>query len=276
MKIWFTMVLGLLLGAAGMVAIPLSTFIREVEDEAVCNGCGQRESCFAKRPLRKGKSDWLNEWMLITFLKVRGSCAHTSGQKMKEYGIYLLVHMLLYGILIWSRGIDPVSILYGVSAGMLLSLSVVDWNTRFIPMEMSGVILICGLIRLCLDRSNWKEYLIGLFAVSGFLFLTDKLSAPILRKRYDNWDEELGSAVGDGDIKLMAATGLLLGWKLNVLALGIGCVAGSVIHLIRMKFWDGEQELSFGPYLSLGVYITLLCGEELMDWYLNMMGVVPV
>lgn len=160
---------------------------------------------------------------------------------------------------------------FGVSAIMLLALSVVDWNTQYIPVEYTGVIFICGLIRLFADVSNWWEYVIGLIAVSGFLYIVDIIATPILRKRYGN--DEISHVMGDGDIKLMAATGLLLGWKLNILALGMGCVIGSIIHIILMQIKKGERQFAFGPYLSLGVYITMICGEQLVSWYLNMMRV---
>lgn len=175
-------------------------------------------------------------------------------------------------LLFWSKAVSLQIALYGISVSMLCMLSVVDWNTQYIPLECNVIILICGLIHLFADFSNWVEYIIGLFAVSGFLLFVDRIATPILRKRYEE-ELEIEHVIGDGDIKLMAATGLLLGWKLNFLALGIGCVAGSVIHLVLMKIKGSDRQFAFGPYLSLGVYITMICGEQLISWYLNAMGV---
>lgn len=68
----------------------------------------------------------------------------------------------------------------------------------------------------------------------------------------------------------MAAAGLLVGWKLIILSLGIGCLLGSVIHLTLMKVRDKDRVLAFGPYLSMGIYISMVCGEQLVSWYLSM------
>ncbi len=68
----------------------------------------------------------------------------------------------------------------------------------------------------------------------------------------------------------MAAAGLLVGWKLIILSLGIGCLLGSVIHLILMKIRDKDRVLAFGPYLSMGIYISMVCGDQLVSWYLSM------
>lgn len=270
------MVIGLLLGVIGVMAIPLSLFIKKVEDGTACRQCGKKKDCFAKKPLRGGKSDCLSELMLISYCSVRKKCTYIVNGERKRYIIYLFFSMVLTGILFWSKGMNIVGILYAVSGAALLSLSVVDWNTQYIPLEMSGVIFICGLIHMFVDLSNWLDYTIGLFVVSGFLFLVNKISTPILKKQYAKDDIEIDGAIGDGDIKLMAATGLLLGWKLNFLALGIGCIAGSVIHLILMKIKGSDRQFALGPYLSLGVYITMICGEQLVGWYLSMMGVKPL
>ena len=79
-----------------------------------------------------------------------------------------------------------------------------------------------------------------------------------------------GRAIGGGDIKLMAACGLILGWKLIILAFLIGCILGSVIHVIRMKVSDADHVLAMGPYLSLGVFIAMLWGEQFLRWYLGL------
>ena len=79
-----------------------------------------------------------------------------------------------------------------------------------------------------------------------------------------------GRGIGFGDVKLMAAAGLLLGWKLIILSLGLGCVLGSIIHITLMYVKDKDRVLAFGPYLSLGIFISMLYGEQIIEWYLHM------
>lgn len=268
-------VIGIVTGAVGAVSVPLSGFIDEIEDGCKCKQCGKRNNCFARKSIKFRKSDYVSEFMLLSYYKVRKCCEYIGSISKKERIVYILLNVLLMIVLFWSKGWSLTSILFSIAIAMLLSLSVVDWNTQYIPLEMSGVILICGFIQLFADFSNWLEYLIGLIAVSGFLFLVDKLATPILRKKYGA-EQEIDRVIGDGDIKLMAATGLLLGWKLNFLALGIGCIAGSVIHLALMKIKGSGRQFALGPYLSLGIYITMICGEQLVSWYLNMLGVKPL
>ena len=76
-----------------------------------------------------------------------------------------------------------------------------------------------------------------------------------------------GRGIGGGDIKLMAVSGLLLGWKLNILAFALGCIIGSIIHIIRMKVTKTDHVLALGPYLSIGIIIATLWGNDLLQWY---------
>ena len=67
----------------------------------------------------------------------------------------------------------------------------------------------------------------------------------------------------------MAAAGLLLGWKYILLAFILGCILGSVIHLLRMRFSNAEHVLAMGPYLSMGIFVSALFGERMIGWYIN-------
>ena len=80
-----------------------------------------------------------------------------------------------------------------------------------------------------------------------------------------------GRGIGGGDIKLMAATGLLLGWKNIILAFVLGCILGSVIHIVRMKVAGAQKVLAMGPYLAAGIWIAGLYGQQMINWYLGIL-----
>ena len=138
---------------------------------------------------------------------------------------------------------------------MLVAITVIDWRTYEIPLGLNIVILTLGVIQCILDYGNWKLYLIGMISVSGFLFLLMLITA--------------GRGMGDGDVKLMFAAGLLLGWKKIILALIIGCILGSIIHLILMKVSKKGRMLAFGPYLSAGILLAILFGDQLISLYIG-------
>lgn len=213
-------------------------------------------------------------WMIVNYIWKRKKNGFRYSFNAYKFIIMFVVGYAIVELPCWLHGSGVVGIVYSLSAFCLLFLSVVDWKSQYIPLECDLAIGICGLVRLVADQSNWLEYILGLFLVSGFLYVVNKVATPILRRRYE--ENTIEDVIGDGDMKLMAATGLLLGWKLNFIALGLGCVIGSIIQVILMKVKESDRQFALGPYLSLGVYITMICGEQLVSWYLNIIGFVPM
>lgn len=84
----------------------------------------------------------------------------------------------------------------------------------------------------------------------------------------------VGRAMGFGDVKLMAVIGLVIGWKKVILGLVIGCIVGSVIHVLRMKLFKEGNELAFAPYLAIGSIVSVLVGDLIINWYLGICGLI--
>ncbi|MCH1983051.1 prepilin peptidase [Ruminococcus sp. OA3] len=80
-------------------------------------------------------------------------------------------------------------------------------------------------------------------------------------------------AFGGGDIKLMAASGLFLGWKLTLVSMAIAVLSGGIygIFLLAAKKKERKDHFAFGPFLCLGMALGLLYGQPLIDWYLGML-----
>lgn len=203
---------------------------------------------------------WYDLFPLFSYVFLGGKCRYCKTHISVQYPIVEAANGILYAILYLVNGISIQTILYCLCTSALLSLSVIDWRTKEIPFGFNIFILVLGLIRLFTDLGNWSQYVIGLFAVSGFLSLV-----LIITK---------GRGIGGGDIKLMAATGLLLGWQLNIIAFLVGCILGSVIHLTIMAVKKADRVLAFGPYLSMGVFIAMIWGEQLVSWYLSMWATI--
>ena len=81
-----------------------------------------------------------------------------------------------------------------------------------------------------------------------------------------------GRGIGGGDVKLMAAAGLCLGWKMIILSLFLGCIVGTVVHLIRMKVSGAGRKLAMGPYLALGIAFNALFGVDVIFAYVSALG----
>lgn len=198
---------------------------------------------------------WYDLVPLFSYLVLRGKCRKCKAKISVQYPLIEGLNGMLYILVFAVYGIGVETLLYCLLSSALLALSVIDLRTYEIPVGFQYFILVLGIVRVATDYKNWLLYVIGFFAVSVFLYLIVLISK--------------GAAMGGGDVKLMAVCGLLIGWKLILLSLAVGCILGSVIHLLRMKFSGQDHVLAMGPYLSLGVMISILWGNRFLTWYLS-------
>ena len=83
---------------------------------------------------------------------------------------------------------------------------------------------------------------------------------------------------GMGDVILMAAGGLMLGWKVVVVAAFIAIILGAVYALIiKIRASHNDEEsvkaFAFGPFLTIGLGLSSFFGTALMDMYINFLTV---
>ncbi len=198
---------------------------------------------------------WYDLIPLFSWIALGGKCRKCKTRISVQYPLIEALNGVLYVLIFLIKGLTIETLLDCLCFSALIALSMIDLRTYEIPVGFNVFIAILGLIRLATDYRNWSLYVIGAICISGFLYLIFVATR--------------GRGIGGGDIKLMAACGLLLGWKQIILAFFLGCIIGSVIHLIRMKVSGEGHVLAMGPYLSIGVMISALCGEALIGWYLG-------
>lgn len=149
------------------------------------------------------------------------------------------------------------------AAGICSALIVVafcDWQHREIPDSMNITIALMGVILVFVSNAlALKERLIGAICVSGVLFLLAFVTG--------------GRAMGGGDIKLMAALGLCLGWKLTVFTTFLGALLGSITFVVLSKTKSKlGREVPFGTFLAAAGVIALFWGDQLLRWYFGLLG----
>lgn len=201
---------------------------------------------------------WYDLVPVFSFLFLRGKCRKCGTKLSIQYPLVETANGILYVLITWIHGMTITTLLYCLLISALIVISVIDFRTLEIPIGLNIFILVLGIARVATDFQSVWDYVIGFFAVSlvlAVLYYATK-----------------GTAIGGGDVKLMAVCGLVLGWKLIVLSFFVGCILGSVIHVIRMKAFGADRVLAMGPYLSLGVLVSVLCGMPLLQWYLGLLG----
>ncbi len=208
-----------------------------------CTSCGKRLK-------------WYENIPLISFLALRGRCSGCKAKISWQYPLVEALNGALWLLTFYVLGFTALAALAALLASALIVVSFIDARTREIPPSTTIFILVLGAAATLLDLQNWLTHLIGFFAMSLPLYLIFAISK--------------GNSMGGGDIKLMAGCGLLLGWKLVVLGFFFGCLAAAIIHITLMIFKKAGRTLSFGPYLSIGIFVAFIWGSSVINWYMNM------
>ena len=203
------------------------------------------------------KLKWYDMIPVFSWLLLGGKCRNCISKISRQYPVIESLNGILYVVICLVNGMDLFSLIYCLMTSALLTLSLIDWRTYEIPPGINAFLFILGVAAAVLDRGNLLSHLAGMVCVSGFLGILYLISR--------------GRAIGGGDIKLMFACGLILGWKLIILAFLLGCIIGSVIHLVRIRVQGEGHVLAMGPYLSAGIFLTALWGNAWISWYISLL-----
>lgn len=149
--------------------------------------------------------------------------------------------------------------LFLVSA-VLVMITVIDAYTQTIPPVLNIILGALGLVSiLTMPGISVAERVIGFFCISVPMFLIVLL---------------VPGGFGGGDIKMMAASGILLGWKGNLAAFFIGLIIGGIYGaFLLISGKKGRKEhFAFGPCLSIGIFVSAYAGigMRIVDQYLYM------
>lgn len=210
-----------------------------------CMTCGQ-------------KLRWYDMVPIVSWLVLGGKCRNCKSKISLQYPLIEALNGFLYTGICMVTGLNLTGMGYCFMASALLVLSVIDFRTYEIPVEINRFLFLLGIAITAADRQHLINHLVSLICVSGILGLLYLLSG--------------GNAIGGGDIKLMASAGLILGWQRTILAFLLGCISGSVCHLIRIKKSGAGRVLALGPYLSMGILLSALWGNQWIESYLSLLG----
>ncbi len=208
---------------------------------------------------------------LLSYLVYRGSCRYCG---LKISPRYFLVEFLT-GIvsvalfLKYSLTVDFGAFCFLMA--ILIGVFFIDLEYQIIPNELVLVGMIGGTILffynlfrpvLIYHDHLWWNPLLGLVSGSGFLLSVAFLGSLLYK------NEEV---MGMGDVKLFAPIGLFLGWRMTLLALFISVVLGGMSSLLLILLGKANRKsmIPFGPFIVIGVFITVMWGWYILHWYVS-------
>ncbi|NWG11916.1 MAG: prepilin peptidase [Acidobacteria bacterium] len=106
---------------------------------------------------------------------------------------------------------------------------------------------------------HWTGAIVGALIGGGILFIFGWAYERIRRR----------AGLGMGDVKMMSMVGAFLGWRLALMTIFAGSLAGSVLGLFLVLFKGKtlQHKLAFGTFLGAGAAAMLFLGLPFLGWY---------
>lgn len=247
METALTIVFGLIVGSFLNVVIhrlPLGQSI--VFPGSHCPGCGIPIPFYHNIPL-------------LSYFILKGHCHSCQAHISQQYPLIESFCAFSFWLTLHFFGLSLAAVFTAAFICLLITLAAIDLEHMILPDELTlgGAALFFAYSFFNPAISQLNAILSGLGAAlffSGFFFFYLKI-----RKI---------EGLGFGDIKMVLLMGLFLGLHRLVVAIFLASLSGLLvgIFLIIFKKKNLKFALPFGPFLSLGSYISLFWGPDILAW----------
>jgi len=205
---------------------------------------------------------------VLSYVIHKGKCRWCGKKLSATHLVGEIISALIFSITVWKFDLTLESVEYLIFASMLLAISFADLEDFLVPDRFIVFGMLSRLVFILISGNIKSELiysLVGGFAIAGLLLIVVLIFEKIIGRE----------AMGGGDIKLLAMTGMYLGWQKNMLALFIACIIGIIFALATQKKrnnsdCEDSKVFPFGPSIALAAWISLIWGSGIIESYLNL------
>ncbi|NLC77001.1 MAG: prepilin peptidase [Clostridia bacterium] len=197
---------------------------------------------------------------VLSFLFLKGRCRYCHAPVSWRYPLVEFLTGLLYYLTYEVTGFQPLLVKYLILFSLLVIIAFIDIDRQIIPNQLVLTVLVWAIgWQIFWPELSWRESLLGSLLGGGILLAVALISQ---------------GGMGGGDIKLMFAAGLVLGSAATLLALFLAFVSGALGGgiLLATGRKQRKEPIPFGPFLAFGIWVALLWGDSLIEFYLNLSG----
>ena len=199
---------------------------------------------------------------LLSYILLKGRCRNCKSKISIQYPVVEFLSGFIYLIVYLIYGLSIQTLIYIILSSALIIIAFIDLNEQIIPDVISLPGIVIGFIlSFFVPYISFLNSALGVVVGGGIILIIGLGGSAIYKKE----------AMGGGDVKLAAMIGAFLGWRYIIISLFLGFFLGALIGiiLIMTKIKKREDVIPFGPFIILGSFITLLCGEKIITWYLG-------
>jgi len=201
---------------------------------------------------------WHENVPVLGWTRLRGQCSACRAPISRRYPLVEAATAALFALCGVTFGAQPTTLLWCLAVALLIAMALIDLDTTLLPDGLTLPLIGLGLLAALTGWTgvSLQDAVIGTLAGYGSLWLLSALYRALRGV----------PGMAEGDFKMLAGLGALLGWKalpsVVLLSSAVGAAVG--IALIAFKGHKREVPIPFGPYLAGGGLAAIFFGDALL------------
>ncbi|MBL8349292.1 MAG: prepilin peptidase [Burkholderiaceae bacterium] len=200
---------------------------------------------------------WHENLPLLGWLRLGGRCSACQARISVRYPVVEALTGALFAAAAWQAGPSAAAAVYCAALALLVAAAFIDLDTTLLPDDLTLPLIGLGLVAAWLRWTPVSLPDAALGAFFGYFSLWAVAFAYRLVRGVQG--------MAEGDFKLLAGLGALLGWQalpaIILLSSAVGAVVG--IFMIVARGHGRNVPIPFGPYLAGGGVAALFFGTRL-------------
>lgn len=200
---------------------------------------------------------WHENVPVFGWLRLKGRCAGCGSRISARYPLVELLTGLLFAAAAWRFGPNAVSAVYCTALALLVTAAFIDLDTTLLPDDLTLPLIGLGLVAAWM---HWTPLPLTDAALGAFFGYFSLWAVARLYKAVRGVE-----GMAEGDFKLLAGLGALLGWQalpaIILLSSAVGACIG--IFMVVARGHGRSVPIPFGPYLAGGGIAAMFFGHAL-------------
>lgn len=216
---------------------------------------------------------WYDLVPVFSWLMLGGTCRYCKKTISWQYPVVeLFVAVLaIFSLLYWPFTLSSalewlVFVAWVIGLVPLVALVIYDIRWMIMPTSLIYAFDVIALILVALLSISTKSWdatssaVIGSIVIGGFFWIMYQISN--------------GKWIGGGDVRYGFAMGAVLGWQKALFGLALASYLGTALVLVLLILgkYRKKMRIPFGPFLITATYLSMLFGQQAIDWYKSLTG----
>ena len=196
---------------------------------------------------------------LIGFIVNRGKCRFCQTKIPIRYVVVEILGGLSFALALFMIGLSWEYLAFFLVFSVLFLEALIDYEKKIV-IDRIWMIGLVPLLILRIFQGVFLQHLLSSSILFGTMFSISWIAGKIMKR----------DALGGGDVKLYIFIGFALTWLPGLLSIFFASLFGFMYGIIRRD--KSEREIAFVPFIALGVIVSFLFGEIIIETYLNWVG----